>query len=211
MREENIKLIQPISEIAGELALDSQLADGVLKEIPIVKTIWAAYNAGKSIQEHFYLKKLSLFLENIKDLDEDDYQDFLKDAEDNAEKISDSLLLILDKIEDETKAILIANAFKIYVREKLSFEIFTKILLIINRGFCSDLLSILVFEGHDKLLTNNKHIQEESLIELFSCGLLVNVGIDGGNVSRDDGGIVYSLNRYGEIFLRVVKGMGNHT
>lgn len=210
MRGENIKIIQPISEIAGELVLDSQLADGVLKEIPIIKSIWAAYNAGKSTQEHFYLKKLKLFLENIKDLNEEDYQNFLKDAENNTEKLRDSLLLIIDKIEDETKAVLIANAFKIYVREKLSFEIFTRILLIINRGFCSDLLSILAFEDHDKLLTNNKHILSESLTELFSCGLLVNVGIDGGNFSGDEGGTIYSLNKYGEIFLRVVKGVGNH-
>lgn len=205
MNEDKKRYLQPISEIVGEMTLDSQLADGFLKEIPIVKSIWSMYNAGKSLQEHFYLRKLKIFLENIKDLNENDYHEFLKDTENNKEKLTDSILLILDKIENETKSIIIANAFKLYIKERFSRETFDRILLIISRGYCTDLLRIIAFENHDKILTNNKYLETESLQELFSCGLLYNNGIDGGSFDSDDGGTIYSLNKYGEIFLRIVK------
>jgi len=203
MKEKNKKLLEAFSEISGELLLDSQLHEGFLKEIPVVKTILAVYKSGKSIQEHLYLRKLKLFLENIEDFSEDDCQWFLKNAEDDEESLSSSLLLILDKIEDERKAVLIAKAFKVYVIERFSFETFNRILLIINRGFCDDLLKIVSFEDNNILLTNGKHIESESLDELFSCGLLTNQGLD----ANDDGGTMYSLNKYGEIFLRIVKEM----
>jgi hypothetical protein len=204
-KEKFRSIAQSTSEIGMELLIDRQLANGLLKEIPIVKAIWALYNGGKSVQEYLYLRKLKLFLENIQDIDENDCQKFLKDAENNNENFSASLLLILDKIEDETKAILIANAFKLYVKERFSREIFDRLLLIINRGFCVDLLNIVAFENHEILLTNGKHIKSESLTELFSCGLVEDVGIDGGSVDDNDGGTMYSLNEYGKIFLRVVK------
>ena len=206
MKEKNKRLLESASEITGELLLDGQLQEGILKEIPVVKTIFTVYKAHKSIQESLYLRKLKLFLENI-DISEDDYQEFLKNAEDNEESFSNSLLLILDKIEDERKAVLIAKAFKVYVIERFSFETFNRILLIINRGFCDDLLKIRIFEENEILLTNNKHIESESLEELFSCGLLANAGFDGGEIGGDSGGTRYCLNKYGEIFLRIVREM----
>jgi len=205
MKEKNKKLLEPFSEISGELLLDSQLHEGLLKEIPVVKTILAVYKSGKSIRDYLFLRKLKLFLENIEDINEDDCQEFLKNAEDNEEGLTGSLLLILDKIEDERKAVLIAKAFKVYIEEKFSFEVFNRILLIINRRYCADLLKIVFFEGNDILLTNTEHIESESLEELFSCGLLTNAGFDGGNFGEDSGGTRYSLNSYGEIFLRIVK------
>ena len=117
MKEKNKKLLESASEISGELLFDSQLPEGLLKETPFVKTIYAFYNAGKSLQEYLYLRKLKRFLENIEDINEDDYQEFLRNAEDDEESLSGSLLLILDKIEDERKAVLIAKAFKVYVIE----------------------------------------------------------------------------------------------
>ena len=137
----------------------------------------------------------------------EDYQEFLKNAGDDEEGLSASLLLILDKIEDERKAVLIAKAFKVFVIEKYSFGTFNRILLIINRGFCDDLLKIQLFEENEILLTNNKHIESESLEELFSCGLLTNAGFDGGEIGADSGGTRYCLNKYGEVFLRIVKEM----
>jgi len=206
MNKKNKKLLEPLSEIGGELLLDSQLSEGLLKEIPVISTIWAAYKTGKSLQEHLYLRKLKLFVENITDIN-DDYQEFLRNAEVDEESFSNSLLLILDKIEDERKAVLIAKAFNVYVKEKFSFETFNKILLIINRGFCDDLLKIRVFEENEIVLTSNRYIESESLEELFSCGLLTNAGFNGGIVGDDSAGTRYCLNKYGEIFLRIVKEM----
>ena len=205
MKEKSKKIIESASEISGELLFDGQLSEGLLKEIPVVKTIWAGYNTGKSLQEHLYLRKLKIFLENITDINEKDYQKFLKNAEDNEESLSSSLLLILDKIEDERKAVLIANAFKFYVREKFNFKTFNRILLIINRGFCDDLLKIRSFKNADDVLcTNDDGIESESLEELFSCGLLTNAGFDGGDAFGNRG-TNYALNKFGIIFLRILK------
>jgi uncharacterized membrane protein YgcG len=151
------------------------------------------------------LRKLKLFVENIQDIDENDYQEFLRNAEGDKESFSNSLLLILDKIEDERKAILIAKAFKVYITERFSFEKFNRILVIINRGFCNDLLKIRVFEENEILLTNGRHIESESLEGLFSCGLLTDAGFDGGGFDDGSGGTRYCINQYGEIFLRIVK------
>ena len=65
MKEKNQKLFESLSEIGGELVLDSQLTEGLLKEIPIVKTVFAIYKSGKSIRDTLYLRKLKMFLENM--------------------------------------------------------------------------------------------------------------------------------------------------
>ncbi len=207
MNEDRKKLLESSTEIIGELAIDSNLTDGFLREIPVVRSIWAFYKAGKSLQQHFYIRKIETFLENIQDIDESACKQFLNDAERNHEDFSHSLLLILDKLEDERKAILIAKTFKIYVEEKFSREIFDRLLLIINRGFYADLLKIIAFEGHDELVTDGNQIEPESLAELFSCGLLRDAGLDGGEFALSSGGTIYKLNKYGEIFLRVVKAI----
>ncbi|MGI8544807.1 MAG: hypothetical protein ACR2MD_15200 [Aridibacter sp.] len=199
------EVIKVQSEVWGELFLDKNLAEGILREFPFVKFIFGGIKAVKTYQEYLYFRKLILFLENIQDASEEDFRKFSEDAEINSDNFSHSLLLILDKIEDERKAVLIAGVFKLYIRNRFSYEKFNKILLIINRGFCPDLLQITVFQDKDVVIGNNKLIETESIEELLSCGLLHNVGIDGGDFEGESGGFMYKLNQYGEILLQVVK------
>ncbi len=203
--EDRKKLSETLIETGGELLLDSQISDGIMREIPAFKILFAGYKTIKSIQDSLYSRKLKFFLENITDIDEKDFEWLLTKAEVEPSYLSATLLMIIDKIEDERKAIIIASAVGVYAHERFSFDVFNKILLMINRGFYSDLMEIAAFENHDQLLTDDKSIPSESLEELFSCGLLANIGLDGGNFENESGGTIYRLNKYGEIFLRIVK------
>lgn len=49
----------------SELALDDFLDDGILKEIPIIKTIYSIGKIGLSIRERFFVKKLFSFLKEF--------------------------------------------------------------------------------------------------------------------------------------------------
>jgi hypothetical protein len=49
----------------SELTLDDFLADGILKEIPIIKTIYSVGKLGLGIKERFFVKKILVFLKEL--------------------------------------------------------------------------------------------------------------------------------------------------
>lgn len=203
MEKQNKKIAEDVLTIGGEIILDTQIVPGILREIPLVKSVLTFVQAGKTVSEFLYLRKLKIFIEDVEEVSEGEFQKFIADADATPDKIAERLLTILDRIDDEMKAHLVSGTFKAYINREFGFEVFKRILAIIDRGFLDDLIEIKIFGNHDQLLTNGVYVEASSLDELFSCGLLVNLGIDGGSV-EDDGGTIYALNSYGKIFLRVV-------
>ena len=64
----------------AEIALDSILEDGLLKDIPFVSTAISLYRIGKSIHEREHIRKLAVFLDEIRQhtLDEATREEYLR-------------------------------------------------------------------------------------------------------------------------------------
>src|SRR5260221_14450619 len=89
-------------ELTEEL-LDALLQEGVLKEIPILKGIIACRKAWTGIHDYLFLRKVANFLlastRFTREEQESFTQEYLTDSE-KAQRLGDSLLLILDKLDD---------------------------------------------------------------------------------------------------------------
>jgi hypothetical protein len=111
----------------GEVAFDSLISgsEGVLKDIPVFSTIRSVYGIVGTISNHFYAKKLWGFLVGIKDIPPEERRQqlwkLIADAEER-QRTGETTLMLLDRLTDMRKPLLMANAFKAFLREQISFD-----------------------------------------------------------------------------------------
>ena len=92
-----------------EIGLDEILEDGIIKEIPVVKTIQAFYKTVITISDKILIKKIVLFLNRLNDVSKEIIDDFVTklDKEPKFKKeIGEKLLLILEKSDDYEKSLM---------------------------------------------------------------------------------------------------------
>lgn len=174
------KDIGKILEDFGEVAIDSMMKDGVLKDIPIIGTILNLAKTGIALKERHMIQKLLIFLKNLEDISEEDKQKFTDKLNADgkfAEDISGKLLLIIDRLDETEKAKIVANIFKLYVYGIIEQQMYLRLTLIVERGFLNDLQILHVavdnefHQRYDK--TDHKNFHNScTQHSLFSLGLL---------------------------------------
>ena len=84
---------------ASEIALDSILEDGLLKEIPFFTTLISVYHIGHQFSELHYLKKLAIFIDEINknSIEEDKRKHYIKKLTSKTKKMNKDLE---DRIND---------------------------------------------------------------------------------------------------------------
>lgn len=104
----------------SELAMDSFLDEGTLKEIPILGTLFSIYKIGSSLRERHYIKKIVVFLNQLKDIPKKQREDFLSKLDNNdkfKESIFEKTLLLLERLDETHKAEMIGNLFRLFIME----------------------------------------------------------------------------------------------
>lgn len=90
----------------GELALDTFLKDGLVKNIPILDYLQKLYKISQSYRGNLFQKKLIKFLYSLKDTSPEERIKFVDEMESNPNykhKIGEQLLLRLDRMDDMEK------------------------------------------------------------------------------------------------------------
>jgi hypothetical protein len=120
----------------------SLLEDGVLKEIPVIKSIIAFCKTWQAVHDQLFLRKVAGFVlacpkftepEKNKFLDED-----LRDPK-ATKQLGDALVLILDKLDDLEKPAMLAKVFAAYVRGHIGYPDFRRLAIGIGSAFVGDL------------------------------------------------------------------------
>jgi hypothetical protein len=183
---------------AAEFVLDENLADGVLKEIPVVGTLQKIFSCAISLQGYFFAKKLQKFLTELSSVDLEDREKFIEELDNDSnlkEKTSEAIFLILDKLDDLEKCDLLAKAFSGYIREEYDFTTFRRLSSAIEKCLISDLKYL-------------KTLAVPYSLESYIGDVLVGAGlvyvyseptIKAVNVKN-----MYKLSVFGELFLDVV-------
>lgn len=126
----------------GELGLDAALEEGVLKEIPMLKGIIACHKTWEAIHDQLFLRKVATFLLACPRFTEAEKEKFLeehlKDTK-HVNRLSDSIVLILDRLDDLEKPQMVAKAFAALVRSEIDLGTFRRIAAAIDIGFVKDL------------------------------------------------------------------------
>jgi len=169
-----------LSDVA-EIAIDSIIDDGLLKDLPIIGSIVNISKATVSIRDKIFTKKILIFLKGLDSCPIKKREEFLKKISTNLkkkEKLGETLIVILDRLNDMNKSVIIANLFKAFIEENLTYQEFTKISNIVSNVQLDDL----------QFMRNNKKPMMElpkDILEYLAMNGLMNIGLISPTNSAD--------------------------
>lgn len=180
----------------SELALDDFLADGILKEIPIIKTIYSIGKLGLSVNERYFVKKLLVFLKEFhsQTLDEQKINDFKFRFDTDVKyrnQVTEHLIVYTDSFLSVDKSKVFANLFRAFIYGYFDWNHF------IHLSTCLNLINPKAFSYLETLAKHDFKLQEgdkdanlirdgESESLLYSCGIGYETSVwsSGFNVSQ---------------------------
>lgn len=160
----------------AEVGLDDLLEDSMLREIPIVKYFVSIARTGFAIREKHMLEKTLIFINklNSNGLSNKDYEEYierLKKNEKTIKKEVERVIIILDRMFDERKSIILANLYFSYICKKINWSHFQELAFIVDYLFDEDIKELLNIEKKGKLLS--KEITNPSSINRLSNHYLI--------------------------------------
>ncbi len=189
---------------AAEVALDENLADGVLKELPIVGTVVKLVHAGQSISEALFVRKLLRFLTELQGVPTEERKKLLEEYPDSSEKqrvLGENLLLALERLDDVEKPKILARFFTAYIRSEIDYMTFTRLARSLERFNLALLPNLRWFYTREEPQVPTS---EEVIHELSLAGLAT-VSLKGSGTIG--GGASYLYLSLGKIFLRIGFGV----
>jgi hypothetical protein len=182
-----------------EVALDNNLNEGVLREIPVVNKLYDLGRATVAIYHRLLINKMINFLGELSNVSYEKRQSFVEDINKDPQKkrvCEETLLLLIDRADSLEKPSILGRILKHHILDNISYEDAMRLSFIVDRVYMSDL---------DYLNRLSSGIQRKPDIDasLQSAGLLKWAGEDFGYVGKpSSGGVLYELNDYGDMLLR---------
>lgn len=167
----NSKHTADLADKLGEVALDSLLEEGALKEIPVIGTAMTLYKAGNDIAAYFFAKKIVAFLSEVEKIPLEKRTEFLEEHcsdENGIEHIGEVTLMLLERIDHPTLATLLGRAFRLMVNETITrqtFEIYSYIIKDLNSYL---IRQVAQFYQHEDM----RVIDAPAAIQLSNYGLV---------------------------------------
>ena len=134
-----------LQELA-EVAIDSLLKDGLLKDIPVVSSVIGLSKTAIAVKDFILIQKILAFLKETSDISKEERDKFIHDIDGNVNykrKIGEHLIMLLDRLDDMSKPEMVAKIFKSYLKDNLTFNEFKRFSSIIDRIFVDDLAALL--------------------------------------------------------------------
>ncbi|MGY5343156.1 hypothetical protein ACXFAU_11980 [Paenibacillus glucanolyticus] len=167
----------------SEIALDSILSNDLISEIPIVKSIVALGRLGISIKQLHFTKKVLCFLKEFHSGSASNYiakfKNKLNTDQKFKDKVTEQIIVSIDRLRTEQRAILLAKLLMGYVHEEYNWETFCYF------SECLDSMQLIDIAVLDNLLvegaveienisvpTNDKYMLLASIERLKSYGFV---------------------------------------
>ncbi len=130
-----------ISTEVAEAAFDQLLDDGFLKDIPVIGSVFKVFGIAKKILDANFLKNILKFLYQLKGIPLKTREDFIRKLENKKQKarLDQTLLVYLNRFENDRKATMLGNLFKAFIQEQISQSTFLRMSVSIDRAFVDDL------------------------------------------------------------------------
>lgn len=188
----------------AEIGLDNLLSDitdsEILQEIPIIKTIYSVCKVGLAIQEKHLLKKTLVFIKefNSKQIKPKKLEKYKKKINEQPHYVEEELgrvLILLNKILDDSKAVILAKLYRNFIEEEIDWEQFCELTDITERIFLSDIKVLL--HGYKHKGVDLGDFPNYHLDRLISIGLFENNNRLGGNIvlSGGDSSVEQEVNK----------------
>lgn len=124
----------PVADYA-ETAVDAFIESDAIKNIPVVGTLKGAWEFRNQFKRKKFLKRVEAFHSKVAELTLDELKEFDESFEDSdeAEEFVSDLIDLMDRLENEEKALMLAGVFKRLVRKEVSKENFREISRVFER------------------------------------------------------------------------------
>lgn len=115
--------LRDVATDTTEILLDAFMTEGVLKEIPIIRTIAGLANAGITIKDRLFAEKVIRFLQPLSKYSDEARRKLLESL-DPAElrKASQYMILYLDRLDSLEKPWMLGKIFEAYMLKKISYQ-----------------------------------------------------------------------------------------
>lgn len=199
-----VKELGQIAVDSTEIAIDSILSDGIIKDLPVIGKIKSFINIGITIKEELFIRKLLKFLIELQNISFVEREQFLNQYSNNSkeqQKLGDNLLLAIDRLDDVEKPILLARFFCSYIKGDIDCEMFSRLakaLERLNLSLLSHLKWFYLRKGE------RIDISEEIHHELSLAGLITANISGSGSVG---GGAYFAASDIGRAFLKIGYGL----
>lgn len=169
--------VEVVSDYA-EIALDSVLEDGLLKDFPIISTVVALFKVGSSVLDRHNLKKLYIFLNEInKGIATEEKRENYKEKFKANDKFRNSeieyLLVLINRYISYDKPQMLAKLYMAYLDEVIMWEEFAMYSEIIDRFLLLD-CNYLITETDTTTVPRNM-VGVEAILRLVALGLMTEV------------------------------------
>ena len=158
----------------GELTIDQFIDNELLRDIPFFSLFYKSFKTISGLKEAIFAMKVYKFLKEFEAIKLDDKQNFTqKISSDKKErtKIGQTLIIILDKLDELSKTQMIAKLFGAYIKSELTQSEFIHLCSIVQISYLDYLLE---FCKAKKLSDINQEIQPY----LSNYGLMLPIVMD---------------------------------
>jgi len=127
-----------------EIGLDNFFTDGVIQQIPIVKSMHSLFKIFGSIREFDLTKKLLAFVKAVNSgtIDTEKLEEyksrFYKDKHFRDKQI-EHIIVILDRVSEAKKALVLANLYRGYIEQIYTWDKFVELSYCLESAFLSDI------------------------------------------------------------------------
>ncbi|ACV26793.1 hypothetical protein [Kangiella koreensis] len=136
----NKSAIKELSSDALEVALDSNLGSGILRDIPIFGSAVKVAELTMSIRDRFFLKKLGCFIYQLDELSKKDKDAVLSFSKtDDSEKVANKIIQVIDNVTDVEKTELIGKLFAAYCKRSIDKPSFLRAVDTVQHYFLDDI------------------------------------------------------------------------
>lgn len=202
------KIVEISSDIT-EAGIDQFLGDGLLKDIPILGIAIKGYELAKKVSEMFFFKKILKFLFELKNVPTSERVNFAKNIEldeKKRRKAGETILVILNRLDDADKASIIGKLFKACIGSDLSYSEFLRLSYIVDKVFLDDLSAL---KNNLKLYNVGTEVKENlSLAGLLKQKIKDNrdredhIRKQFNSTTRLPPTFDYEVNRFGEVLIK---------
>lgn len=156
-----------------EAAIDSQLAEGVLREVPVVGTVLAVARAGATVRDALFVRKVVKFLSNFGGTTQAERDEMVRRLEaepDYGRTVGEHLVELLDKLDTHRKPAMLGQVFLAYMRVQIDVRTLHRLNTAIERIPFYEIDAVRrVYETHQRDGRINERLE--------TCQALENAGL----------------------------------
>lgn len=126
-----------VGETLLELDFDELIKSDIMEVVPILRAINIISKGGLRVRDRFFMKKVVLFIKQYNSgLSTEDKQKFVSNILTDVKfrkKVNEKILILLDRFDDEFKALILAELLKGWVKGKINWRQFRQLSFLVER------------------------------------------------------------------------------